>query len=157
VVKAQELRISGYENFRGKEFHSHSIALKFISQSIYSTEHSQLTIPVDLSMVAGVMGNIDSKTSYVHAGLLAQFARESPVFSEFGIGGAINDGAVGSESRPGCAKVGCHTSFWFEAGIGFNFNEHWAALITAEHISNGNLCPENNGLNLIGLNLSYRF
>lgn len=102
-------------------------------------------------------------TSFVYAGLTWHLSVwDGKVFFEFGGGGAVHDGRVSFNptlDRPqsGQSFLGCPVLFRLHGGPGISIGRNWTAVLQFEHLSNANLCSENEGLDNIGLRLGRRF
>lgn len=154
---AQEARLGFNHNSQGPEIGTSAISFEAVSPPIYSNDRSTGARPIDIKLLAGGMYNLYGRTSFIKTGAIVQMPLFGPTFAELGIGGAIHNGLTGTDSRPGCASMGCRASFWLEAGLGAKISDRWTTMLTLEHISNGRLCERNTGLTLVGLKFSYQF
>ncbi|MHA7871716.1 MAG: acyloxyacyl hydrolase [Hyphococcus sp.] len=103
-------------------------------------------------------------TSQVYAGLewKARFAQR--FFAAGMVGGAIHNGEtdpfdpVADASRAtNTLFLGCRALFRLSADIGYEVTERVSASVHWSHISNANLCDENEGLDNLGMRIGYRF
>ena len=102
--------------------------------------------------------------SFVYAGL----NWDIPVYGNWivmaGVGGSYNnaDRLTESDLRPGETReqyrlVGCHALFHLSAGFGYRITEDVSVQLYGDHISNANLCGNNEGLDQWGIRLGYAF
>jgi lipid A 3-O-deacylase len=108
----------------------------------------------------GGMLNLSGKTSSVYAGGLWRFPVLDRFFVEGFFGGAVHNGSL--VDAPGMNALGCNPVFHVGGSVGYQFNEHWSAIFTYDHLSNGRVvfgtnCDRNVGTNNYGLRLGYRF
>ena len=102
-------------------------------------------------------------TSYGYLGLTwraTMFAEGG--FLEFGVGGAVHNGRtsynpIADEPRQGEAFLGCRALVRLHVAPGVRLSERWTASLQWEHLSNANLCGENEGLDNLGVRFGYRF
>lgn len=81
-----------------------------------------------------------------------------------GVGGSLNnaDRLTEADLQPGETKdtfrlVGCHALFHLSAGFGYRVTEDVSIQFYGDHISNANLCDNNEGLDQWGVRLGYAF
>ena len=80
-----------------------------------------------------------------------------PVYVEGGLGGAYVTGYL-HNPPPGFRRLGCHTMFYFEAGIGAELPGDWTATLAVEHSSHAWLCGvDNEALNSLALQIGHKF
>lgn len=103
------------------------------------------------------------RASMVHLGLTwSSHLFETPLFIEGTVGGALTNSTLGSATPPD-RNVGCPALLYFNAGLGYQFDEHWSVLVDAYHASHASLCwvlapgAPNEGLNGYGIKVGYRF
>ena len=115
----------------------------------------------------GSLINLEGRTSSVYAGGLWTFPLPYRFFAELFLDAAKHDGYL-ANPPPGRSGLGC--SFLFHAGgsLGYKVSEHWSAMFSFEHESNGHgiigtQCDgdgsntHNPGFNNYGLRLGYAF
>jgi hypothetical protein len=105
----------------------------------------------------GAMLNPDGKTSYGYVGVAWTVNLLPSFFLEPMFGGAIHDGNASGVDIPHEATLGCRALFHTGLSAGYRVTDHWTALFTWDHISNGGICDRNVGLNDYGLKLGYSF
>jgi lipid A 3-O-deacylase len=108
----------------------------------------------------GIMANFAGRTSYAYLGGLWTFDLTRDVFLEGFVGAARHNGQLNGPD-PKLADLGCETLFHVGGSLGYRVTEHWSAMVTFDHISNGNAalnaCPRNQGLNGYGARIGYTF
>jgi lipid A 3-O-deacylase len=70
------------------------------------------------------------------------------------------DGAVHDGSRFGTwylAALGCNPLFHVGGSLGYNLTSQWRVMATFSHLSNGNNCARNQGINNYGVRIGYSF
>ena len=102
--------------------------------------------------------------STVYAGLNWDVPVYGNWFVMGGVGGSFGDADRLTEAdlRPGETKdtdrlVGCHALFHLSAGFGYRITESVNVHFYGDHISNANLCGNNEGLDQWGFRLGYVF
>jgi hypothetical protein len=115
----------------------------------------------------GGMVNLEGRTSDLYAGALWSFPLRYHTFFELFVDGAIHDG-VQNNPQPGHAGLGCPALFHVGGSFGYAITEHWHAMLTFDHLSNGhyifgincsgNVGPTPNpGVNNWGGKIGYQF
>jgi hypothetical protein len=97
----------------------------------------------------GAQANLEGKTSSFYAGALWSFPLPFRTFFEIFVDGAIHDG-VEHNALPGHSGLGCPALFHVGGSIGYAITEHWSAMVTFDHLSNGHVifginCSGNTG------------
>ncbi len=105
----------------------------------------------------GALIDTAGKTSYGYAGVVWTVNLLPRFFLEPMFGGAIHDGNATAVAVPGENTLGCRVLFHTGLSGGYRLTEHWTALATWDHISNGHLCAHNAGMNDYGVKLGYSF
>jgi hypothetical protein len=106
----------------------------------------------------GATINTAGQTSQGYFGLTWTYDILPAVFVEGSFGGSVNNGFTGNRFTPfDHAKLGCHVLFLESASLGYRITDQLSVMATFEHISNGNLCDFNRGLNNVGLRIGYSF
>jgi lipid A 3-O-deacylase len=103
----------------------------------------------------------NAATSFAYAGIDWRAPVGRMWFIDFGFGAAIHDGETGFDPvvdfpRQGKAFLGCRALFRLHGGPGVKLAPRIALHAEFEHLSNANLCGENEGLDNIGLRVSIR-
>jgi lipid A 3-O-deacylase len=84
----------------------------------------------------GAHANLEGRTSFVYGGALWTFPLPYRTFFEFFVDGALHNG-VESNPLPGHAGLGCPALFHVGGSLGYAITEHWSAMVTFDHMSNG--------------------
>ncbi len=102
--------------------------------------------------------------SVVYAGLNWDVPVYGNWFVMASVGGALNnaDRLTETDLQPGENKntrrlVGCHALFHLSVGFGYRVTEDVSVSFYGDHISNANLCDNNEGLDQWGVRLGYAF
>jgi lipid A 3-O-deacylase len=115
----------------------------------------------------GAMVNLEGRTSDLYAGALWSFPLPFRTFFELFVDGAIHNG-VENNPLPGHSGLGCPALFHVGGSLGYAITEHWTAMLTFDHLSNGhyifgincagNVGPTPNpGINNWGGKIGYAF
>jgi lipid A 3-O-deacylase len=115
----------------------------------------------------GGMVNLEGRTSDLYAGALWSFPLPYRTFFELFVDGAIHNG-VENNPLPGHSGLGCPALFHVGGSFGYAITEHWRAMLTFDHLSNGhyifgincagNIGPTPNpGVNNWGGKIGYAF
>jgi hypothetical protein len=94
----------------------------------------------------GVLANLGGRTSAVYAGALWSFPLRYGTFFELFVDGAVHDG-FHQFPPPGRTGLGCPALFHVGGSLGYAITEHWTAMLTFDHLSNGHVIF---GLNCAG-------
>jgi len=105
----------------------------------------------------GAMINTGGKTSYGYAGVVWTVNLAPSFYLEPMFGGAVHDGNATGVAVPNENTLGCRVLFHTGMSGGYRVTEHWTALVTWDHISNGHLCVHNAGMNEYGMKIGYSF
>jgi hypothetical protein len=80
-------------------------------------------------------------------------------FVEGFVGGALHNGELEGDATH--AALGCRRLFHVGGSAGYRLTPRWSAMVTLDHVSDGNAafgaCPRNAGLNEYGFRLGYAF
>lgn len=98
----------------------------------------------------------EDDTHQVYAGLTWTFELWQGVFFDFSTGGVYHTGQTDDED-PELKALGCPVLFRQAVDLGYRFDEAHALMVHFSHISNANLCDENEGLENVGVRYGYRF
>ena len=109
--------------------------------------------------VGGNVATGDDPIHQAYAGLTWHFPVYDRLFVEAGFGGTWHDGPL--ESPGDGLDLGCHWLFRESIAVGFNVNQHWRVLASADHSSHADLCDDgkagNSGITHAGVYAGYRF
>lgn len=103
----------------------------------------------------GGVFDLNGGTSYGYGGLLFTFNVTDRIFLEPFVGVAVSDGSALGDARHNA--IGCTTLIHSGGNIGYRFDSHWSIMATLDHISNGNICSRNVGVNNYGGKIGYSF
>lgn len=105
----------------------------------------------------GVTANLRGEESLVHASLTWQLpVFDTPLFLEGSLGAAAHTGYLDGAPE-GERDLGCRVNFYERFGVGVNATENLTATLTYEHMSNWDLCDQNEGFSNIGMRLGWKF
>lgn len=104
----------------------------------------------------GATINTSGDTSFLYFGLTWDWQPHPSWFLEASFGGAVHNGD-NSTDDPDEKQLGCSLQFREALGIGYRLNRNANLSLYADHISNGSLCSENEGLDTVGLRYGYVF
>jgi lipid A 3-O-deacylase len=115
----------------------------------------------------GALANLEGRTSAVYAGALWTFPLPYRTFFELFVDGAIHNGAE-RNPLPGHSGFGCPALFHVGGSLGYAITEHWTAMVSFDHLSNGHYIlgincagnvgtTPNPGLNDWGVRVGYAF
>jgi lipid A 3-O-deacylase len=104
----------------------------------------------------GVTVNTDGKTSFAYFGGVWTFDITRWFFIETVGGGAIHTGELDTRD-PFREAFGCRTLFHIGGNVGFRLTDTWSIMGSWQHISNARLCVRNNGEDVYGGQIGYRF
>jgi hypothetical protein len=104
---------------------------------------------------AGFQASFNGHTSYGYAGLLWTLNLTSRIFLEPFIGIAVSDGSEQGDADHNA--IGCTTLIHSGGNLGYRLDRNWSIMVTLDHISNGNLCSRNVGVNNYGAKVGYAF
>jgi lipid A 3-O-deacylase len=115
----------------------------------------------------GALANLEGRTSTFYAGALWTFPLPYRTFFELFVDGAIHNG-VQQNPLPGHTGLGCPALFHVGGSLGYAITEHWTAMVTFDHLSNGHYifginCSGNTGptpnpgINDWGAKIGYAF
>jgi lipid A 3-O-deacylase len=103
----------------------------------------------------GGIANFRGHTSWAYAGLLYTFNLTERIFLEPFVGIAFSNGSALGDATHN--SIGCTTLIHSGGNIGIRLDHRWSAMLTLNHISNGNLCSRNAGVNAYGAKVGYSF
>jgi len=103
----------------------------------------------------GGVVDLNGHTSYGYAGLLFAYNITQRIFVEPFIGVAVSNGVAAGDATHNA--IGCTTLIHSGGNIGYRLDQKWSVMFTVDHISNGNLCSRNVGVNNYGGKIGYNF
>ena len=104
---------------------------------------------------AGITVNTDADgVNQAYAGLTWSHDLGDRLFLETSFGGAVHDGNTDDDDSD---SYGCTLQFRESLSIGMHVTERLSLMATVDHMSNANLCGENQGLTNAGVRLGYRW
>ena len=103
----------------------------------------------------GGVADLNGGTSYGYAGLLFTLNVTDRIFLEPFVGVAVSDGVALGDAKHNA--IGCTTLIHSGGNVGYRFDPHWSFMLTLDHISNGNICSRNVGVNNYGAKIGYNF
>ena len=152
-----EARLGGFAHEPGgPESGSVDLSAEVVFGRVAATTNDWWNFSAMRAHVGGTF-NTAAKTNGIYAGPIWTFALTDRIFVEASIDGAWNDGMTGFAKPVGRAGMGCHFGFHESASIGYNINDRWSVMATAEHYSNLNMCARNHGVSNYGLRIGYAF
>jgi len=104
----------------------------------------------------GFAVNTGGDTSQAYTGLTWDFDLIGNGFGRWSMGAAVHDGAL-TTNKLGDKELGSRVLFRFALEFGVRLTEHHNVSIILDHISNGDLKDENEGLDNFGIRYGYRF
>jgi hypothetical protein len=104
----------------------------------------------------GGIFNTAGKTSYVYAGGLWTVDFTKHWFAEGFFGGLVHNGNL-DDFADNMNGLGCRWAFHSGGSIGYRLNDRWSVMGTFDHLSNGQICTNNKGINDYGLRAAYSF
>lgn len=97
----------------------------------------------------------DELISDVYAGLTFTFLKYGDLAFEGQLGGALHDAKLRND--PSGRELGCHALFHLGLDVDWRVTQNWSAQLYASHMSNADLCDDNNGYESAGLRVGYHF
>ncbi len=97
----------------------------------------------------------DELISDLYAGLTFTFLKYGDLSLEGQLGGALHDAKL--KNDPSGRDLGCHALFHLGLDVDWRVTQNWSAQLYASHISNADLCDDNNGYESAGLRVGYHF
>jgi lipid A 3-O-deacylase len=104
----------------------------------------------------GFSANTGGETSQGYAGMTWDFNVIGNGFGRWSMGAAVHDGEKRT-NKLGEKELGSRVLFRFALEFGVRLTEHHNVSIILDHISNGDLKDENEGLDNFGVRYGYRF
>jgi lipid A 3-O-deacylase len=100
--------------------------------------------------------NSNGDTSQLYAGLTWEWDFWRSWFVDFSLGGALHNGKKTTD-RIDRKELGCKLLFRESIELGYRINKTYSITAFLDHVSNGNLCTKNEGLESFGIRYGYRF
>jgi lipid A 3-O-deacylase len=94
-------------------------------------------------------------TSQLYGGLTWDWNFFGPLFVEGTLGLAVHDGEL--NGSPGHKALGCRLLFRESVAVGARFLARHTISLVFAHISNADLCADNDGLDTLGIRYGYEF
>lgn len=160
-----DVRFGGFYHGDGShEAHTYDINGSFLTPRLGLGVPGYLAYALPRLQFGGAV-NLAGRTSFAYAGIAMTLPITKRIFFEPFVGGAVHNGSL--TPTPTLAGLGCPLLFHVGASVGVSITEHWTALGTFEHLSNGkemgidcgtNQTPgTNQGLDNWGISLDYAF
>ncbi|HAH10283.1 MAG TPA: acyloxyacyl hydrolase [Alphaproteobacteria bacterium] len=105
---------------------------------------------------AGVSINSRGDTSLAYGGLTVQRKLGSGFFLELGAGAAVHTGEL-KTSDPDRKELGSRVLIHASASAGIDISDHASVSVYLAHASNAGLADRNEGINMVGVRVGYRF
>ncbi len=103
----------------------------------------------------GFAVNTGGDTSQLYAGLTWEWDFWRNMFVSLALGGAIHDGDLDVRSNDE-KELGCRVLFRAAVELGYRFRQRHSLSLYIDQISNGGICDQNEGLELLGIRYGYR-
>ena len=144
--------------FLGPGFEQGSVDLnaEFLLPRLPLLQDSFWSFVVPRPQIGGML-NLDHKTSYAFAGVAWTLEPLPNWFFEPMFGAAFHNGELNAPPGSGRLSLGCSPLFHTGATFGYRLSSNWDVMLTWDHISNGELCRSNPGLNDFGVKIGYSF
>lgn len=104
----------------------------------------------------GVSVNTGGDTSQAYTGMTWDFNLLGNGFGSWSMGATVHDGSL-TTNKLGDKELGSRVLFRFALEFGVRLTEHHNVSIVLDHISNGDLKDENEGIDNVGVRYGYRF
>jgi lipid A 3-O-deacylase len=104
----------------------------------------------------GVSVNTGGDTSQAYTGMTWDFNMLGNGFGSWSMGAAVHDGSL-TTNKLDEKELGSRVLFRFALEFGVRLTEHHNVSIILDHISNGDLKDENEGIDNFGVRYGYRF
>lgn len=104
----------------------------------------------------GASLNTRGDTSMVYGGFLLQWETASAFFFSTGLGLALHDGELDTDSA-NRKSMGSRVLFRIPIEVGYAVNRHHRIVLAFDHVSNAYLASPNEGMDSLGLVYGYQF
>jgi lipid A 3-O-deacylase len=144
-----ELRFGGFlHGVGGSEKGTYDLSPELVFPRLPVFENQWWSVFVPRPHVGGNF-NLEGRTSALYAGALWSFPLPYRTFFELFVDGAVHNG-VQNNALPGHSPLGCPALFHVGGSLGYAITEHWSAMVTFDHLSNGHVifginCAGNTG------------
>jgi hypothetical protein len=131
-----EIRLGGFfHGVGGAEKGTYDINPEFVFPRLplFQTQWWNVFVP---RPHVGVLANLEGRTSSFYAGALWSFPLPFRTFFELFVDGSIHNG-VQNNPLPGHSGLGCPALFHVGGSLGYAITDHWTAMVTFDHLSNG--------------------
>jgi lipid A 3-O-deacylase len=115
----------------------------------------QVAVP---RLALGGNANLSGRTSFVYVDFLWTIPWSQRWFTEISVGPLVHDGSL--RGTPTMTALGCRLLVHAGLSIGYRLTERLSAMLSYEHASNAEQisgCGNNQGLDNVGIKLSYAF
>lgn len=120
----------------------------------YSANETILDVFLHPRLHLGANVNLERDgVNQLYAGVTWDFYLTEKLFLEASFGGALHDGETDDNSD----SYGCVLNFRESASVGFALSENLSLMVGVDHMSNGGLCDQNQGLTNVGVRVGYRW
>lgn len=112
--------------------------------------------------IGATIASDSDATNQVYFGLEWQAYLKERFFASLSLGGAVHDGAtkyrnvIDRPRRTSTVFLGCRALFRIAGDIGYDVSDRVRLSVHMSHISNGNFCQVNEGLDHFGFRLGYK-
>ena len=136
----------------------------FNGEAVFSSPRFLSILGSPRPIVGATVATDSDATSQAYAGLDWKIDFTSRWFVTGGIGATIHNGetdrydaAVDAARVSNTVFYGCRVLFRVAGDVGYRLTDHLSASFHWNHISNADLCSDNEGLDQMGLRLGVRF
>jgi hypothetical protein len=144
-------------NVNGVERGTVDLKGELVSPRIFTWGNDQWQVAVPRIALGG-NANLGGRTSFAYVDLLWTIPLSPRWFTEISVGPLVHDGSL--RGTPTMTALGCRFLVHAGASIGYRFTQRLSAMLSYEHASNAEEisgCGNNQGLDNVGLKLSYAF
>ncbi|MGE0753396.1 MAG: acyloxyacyl hydrolase [Variibacter sp.] len=141
----------------GPESNTYDLHGALVTPRLWTGEGGPWDVLLPRLQVGGFL-NLSGRTSAAFVDALWTIPLKGPFFAEIFVGPSIHDGSLRSTAT--MAGLGCRMLVHAGASVGMRLSEHVSVLATYAHMSNAKSlsdCPQNQGLDNIGLQIAHSF
>jgi hypothetical protein len=131
-----------------------AVSLELLTPYRGDAQHSLIEHMLNPRFHVGALVHTDEGVNQAYAGLTWDYYFTSSLFIETSFGAAVHDGETASNSAD---SYGCTLNFRESISIGADVTESISIMATVDHMSNADLCDENQGLTNAGVRVGYRW
>jgi hypothetical protein len=131
-----------------------AVSLELLTPLRGPAHHSFIEHLLNPRFHVGALAHTDDGVNLAYAGLTWDYYFTDSVFVETSFGGAVHDGETSSDSSD---SYGCSLNFRESISIGADITNSITVMATVDHMSNANLCDQNQGLTNAGVRMGYRW